>query len=161
MSIEFVDKYYEMDPDKEDLLFDGTELKEGMTVLVGEPDLRVLVREGEELSPHDAEMARRYNRWFKVDRVESGGTYTTFVALYADGTKKKMMVPTVMSWIIKINNDGYVYWGDTTKAISEAYDRNFDTAAFGDKQYNAGGNAPTRLYDREELGLGKEDLLHQ
>lgn len=97
----FVHKYYEMDPATEDLLFDGTYLQDGMTVLVGDPMLRVDLEE--DVNPHLEEKAKIRNRWATISNVTISNDELSFLALYSDGTKRKVIVNVAWPWLVKLN----------------------------------------------------------
>ena len=124
----FVDKFYEMNPETDDLLAEGTELENGMIVLLEDS----LMREDPERvdstalgTRYQQERLREVNRWcevmnFKVQRRfehdDMGSVLTEvdplveFVALYSDGTKKKRRYAASYAWIVKKDsipgNDG-------------------------------------------------------
>lgn len=96
----FMPKYYQMDPRVEDYLFDGTELREGMVVLVDSVNLRVDVYDI--LDSDEVERAYRYNRYFKVSRltVSDDDDMITCLAEYGDGSKKKLCVRKDTPWLV-------------------------------------------------------------
>lgn len=97
----FEDKYYQMDPRTEDLLYDGSGLIEGMVVLIESPDQRVDV--DEELIGVRLERAMRYNRWALVTHIELNEALVEFIAVYQDGSKKKISVDRSWGWYFKIS----------------------------------------------------------
>jgi hypothetical protein len=88
---------YDMNPDTDDLLFDGTELRNGMIVL---PESK-------------AQRAQRYgshaDRWCRAERITIRPStingvpvkFLEFIGIYADGYKAKFSLGTVNSWIVK------------------------------------------------------------
>ena len=82
-------KWYEMNPETEDLLFDGNELAEGMVVLVEDPNRRIDI-EGS-MTPEHFYEARKWNRWFMISRLDRtpNGMRLSFLGTYEDGTKFK------------------------------------------------------------------------
>lgn len=99
---DLVDKWYDMDPEVEDLLWDSSELVEGMVVLIDNPMLRIDVR-----YPLSAEMlyqARTWNRWFMISHiVDLNSTHINFMANYEDGSKRKFVaVAKSRSWLCKL-----------------------------------------------------------
>lgn len=104
---QFVSKYYEMDPETDDLLFDGTKLKNEMRVLIASPSLRheTVQRVMTDRALYDL---RGDNRWCFVSEIEvtprqsyqNEGT-VSFVALYDDGTKRKRVFSLSHAWIVK------------------------------------------------------------
>lgn len=99
----FVPKFYQMDPKHEDLLFDGTDLREGMIVLIEHPMYRADV--DVELSGAELEQAMRFNRWAMITRLNITGNELTFVAEYADGSKKKISASAKESWLMMLPNE--------------------------------------------------------
>lgn len=99
---QFVEKYYVMDPKLEDLLFDGTELRDGMIVLVGDSSFREEITDG--LRGYKLEIAMERNRYCKISRV--GRTFkndqwnVVFLGEYVDGTKRKVVIAEDMPWIV-------------------------------------------------------------
>jgi hypothetical protein len=87
---------YDMNPATDDLLFDGTELRDGMVVIPESKYLRE--RSGS-----------RGNQWCRATRVtmrqsEIKGApveFVEFIGVYADGFKAKLSMGTVNSWIVK------------------------------------------------------------
>src|SRR4051812_5507177 len=80
---ELVGKYYRMNPATEDMLFDATELRDGMIVL---GDARKDLKE----NPDEGELYNilKYNRWFTVSKIRHSTDGTTrFQATYSDGHK--------------------------------------------------------------------------
>jgi hypothetical protein len=95
---QFVDRGYEMDPALEDIWF-GDELHTGMVVLLEDG----LIREDR---PRDDSYARaRFRetaRWCKIERfrpVNDG--IISFVAVYADGTKRVRTYNKSYAWFVK------------------------------------------------------------
>lgn len=109
----FVSRDYIMNPEDDDLLFDGTELKPGMVVLLESSTMKG--------SPEDMNnewSRKRYmenNRWCEVIRVEvrerfdhdeSGRTVScsplvSFMARYPDGTLAKRQYDASFAWYVK------------------------------------------------------------
>lgn len=98
----YVDKYYEMDPNTEDLLFDGTFLRNDMIVLPGDPNLRMDTTE--QVTPDRAELIRTRNRWSMVSNLIVSGSSAVFVATYDDGTKRKIVCDVRWPWLVKLNS---------------------------------------------------------
>ena len=117
-----VDKYYEMDPEEEDYLFDGTELVEGMLVTFADEGLRVDL--SEELSEERRWKARRYNRWFEISRIKIQNNATiTFLAEYKDGTKHKFTHSVVYPMLAKKQRSatvGEIIAEQTMEAVERA-----------------------------------------
>jgi len=94
-----VAKYYQMDPETEDMLPNGGAIKNGMVVLIADPNNRFAVKE----TDLDWEMDRilERNRWAKVSHVIGDGTTVVFIAEYEDGTKKQRMMGFKSAWLVK------------------------------------------------------------
>lgn len=101
---EFVDKYYEMDPATEDVLADGTLVRDDMRVLIESPNMRGLVKNN--MGPFDLNHARMWNRWAwvensHIERNEAGVALLSFVAVYDGGVKRKLVCSASYAWIVK------------------------------------------------------------
>lgn len=97
----FVCKHYEMDPETEDLLFDATQLANGLTVLIETPDLRVFPEHTDSLP--ERERALRWNRWMTISdlTIDEVADEVLFIATYEDGTKKKITTSADYAWYVK------------------------------------------------------------
>jgi hypothetical protein len=100
----FVGKFYSMDPETEDLIF-GSQLQNGMVVLVEDPMLR-----GDPSKTHptpaDERHVRQANRWAEVTErrrmgTRSGEVHIRFIAVYADGTKAARVYLDTIAWLVK------------------------------------------------------------
>jgi hypothetical protein len=100
--MQFVDKFHEMDPATEDLLFDGTLLRDGMVVLMGEPGMRSYIHD--DMGPEALEDAKRFNVWYRISSVLMAGHNVIFQANYSNGIKKKINVRVTDSWLVKIDS---------------------------------------------------------
>ncbi len=105
----YVDRFYEMDPEFDDILFSGAEVREGMVVLLEDCLLRA------DLSRDDiynADRARECNRWCTVERVEvkprpdCSSALLRFLARYGDGTKRLRSYDISYAWIVKKDSIG-------------------------------------------------------
>jgi hypothetical protein len=116
---EFVKKYYRMNPETEDLLFDGTHLKNGMKVLCANYHSRIDFEGGEEekrrLTPIQQEVLFRNHRWFTISHLKEEGDNIMFVATYDDGTKSKQIVKIVHAWYVKKDSIPMVDGRDSAK----------------------------------------------
>lgn len=99
---DFVKKYYEMDPETEDVLFDSSYLRNEMRVLIESPDLRGIP--GENLDDWALDEIRLLNRWCEVSFLKFDGDYVHFIAIYDDGIKRKRTYPIPCAWIVKKNS---------------------------------------------------------
>jgi hypothetical protein len=98
---QFVDQWYVMHPDTEELLYDGSELKEGMRVLIGDRRLRLDLTTERPASEYYHAMQR--NRWCIVSKIELFEHQVIFLATYDDGTKFKRTEQTTYPWLVKKN----------------------------------------------------------
>ena len=104
---EFVDQYYEMDPETEDVLHNGTLVKDGMKILLEDPFLRERIKA--DMSATATSIARMSNRWCTVEGSTitvdpSGRSFLAFVAVYEDGVKRKRTIPAGLAWIVKTDS---------------------------------------------------------
>lgn len=113
----FVDKFYQMDPKHEDLIADGSELKEGMVVMIGDKMFRADMNHlSHHPHPYLHERAMENNRWCTISQIKilerfyidmmgramsQASPVVTFVATYADGVKIKRSFPADCPWIVK------------------------------------------------------------
>jgi hypothetical protein len=103
---EFIPKYYMLDPETEDLLFDGSKLRDGMVVVVADPAYRVPILE--EMNDEALYLARMLNRFAKISNLVlqflGDPDRVTFIATYDDGHKVKVTHPMEWAWIVKKNS---------------------------------------------------------
>lgn len=94
----FVDRYYEMDPQTDDLLLDGQLLEPGMIVLIE----NIYLREDITLmSEEKKNRALETNRWALVSNLEKHGDSLSFVAIYEDGSKRNRKYKLDHGWLVK------------------------------------------------------------
>jgi len=98
-SSQFVEKLYEMDPETEDVLDNGTLVIDGMKVLIEAPSLRHAIYEG--MTPDEISEARVTNRWATVEKSKVVDGRLSFVAVYEDGIKRKVVQQVDLAWIVK------------------------------------------------------------
>ena len=98
----YLDKYYEMDPNTDDLLFDGTLLRNDMIVVVGDEQFRGDTTA--EMTPSNAERIKMFNRWCMVSNLVVGREQIAFIATYDDGTKRKIVCDVRWPWLVKLNS---------------------------------------------------------
>lgn len=100
---EFVSKYYEIDPVTEDVLHNGTLVIDDMKVLIETSSIRVEIQAN--MTEGELYAARTYNRWATVTESKVKTIHDqavlTFVALYDDGTKRKITQDANLAWIVK------------------------------------------------------------
>lgn len=98
----FVPIDYVMDPTKEDLIH-GSELKEGMIVLVEDPMLRDdpsdLDTEG--VRPYTIRRIHEASRWCMVTKLRPG-QILKFIGVYGDGTKMSRQYSSSYCWLVKL-----------------------------------------------------------
>lgn len=95
----FVERYYQMNPETEDMLPNGGAIRNGMIVLIADPDQRVIVKEA--FLDWELDRALVRNRWAKVSHVMRDNSSVVFIAEYEDGTKKQRMVSFRSAWLVK------------------------------------------------------------
>lgn len=100
---EFVDKYYEMDPTVEDLVY-GTDLTNGVMVLIEDPRYRVDISELKTDSP-DPELlreAKKSNRRCIIEKYSRSKYDRTvsFIGVYEDGTKYTRRYAESIGWYV-------------------------------------------------------------
>lgn len=93
-------KFYSMDPETEELLFDGFELKDGMVVLIESPLMRGDLSAADS---NEAEMASvlANNRWCTVSNIYNHRKMVEFVGTYGDGSKRKRTQGVRWAWLVK------------------------------------------------------------
>jgi len=109
----FVDKDFVMNPEDDDLLFDGTMLKPGMVVLLESSLMKGSPSDLD--SPWSKNHYLENNRWCEVlrvevrrrfdrdenDRVVSSSPLVSFMARYPDGTLAKRTYDASFAWYVK------------------------------------------------------------
>jgi len=107
-----VEKYYHMNPDQEDLLWNASALRDGMIVLLADSEERVDLdwprnwRFARKLTAYEKSQSRIFNRWCRVTNLEISptGQVVWLTALYADGFKYKRMHPHFKAWLVKLDS---------------------------------------------------------
>lgn len=100
---EIVGKYETVDPETEEILFDGYLLKSGMVVVIEDVELRWDVVD----DPDDRHMYYMMvmNRWCRISDVYSTRNHKVeFIATYADGFIVKRITDTSKAWIVKVDS---------------------------------------------------------
>ena len=102
----YVSKFYEMDPEVDDLVPDGTYLRHGMVVLIEDS----MIREDEQRAGDrwaDARL-RENNRWCEVTYLkvtprygETRSPLVEFIGVYPDGTKRKRAFDASFAWLVR------------------------------------------------------------
>lgn len=96
---QFVSGYYTMNPDLDDLLFDGNELREGMEVLIEDANERMGIHE--HIMEQSYHMALMRNRWCTVTNLVLEKEYVSFIGAYSDGMKIKWRMPIHLAWLVR------------------------------------------------------------
>lgn len=101
-----VKKYYQMNPETEELLANGAYLQDGMTVLIEDPNKRVDLRYADKLSDWEAERALVNNRWAVISNVglfrnDVNDLCVSFVATYEDSTQRHRKYHYSNPWLVK------------------------------------------------------------
>lgn len=109
ISTEIVPVNYEMNPDEDDILFDGSKLRNGMVVLVESASLRDYECLCADENCASKVRQRTQARWARVSEVKLAPSiysdvFVEFIAIYGDRVKKKRTVPLTLSWIVKKNS---------------------------------------------------------
>ena len=99
---QFVPKYYVMDPETEEVVFDGKSLADGMVILIADPNERARPEKDLDGDWGQDRLLER-NRWCTVSKVvvEPGVNSLYFLATYEDGTQRKRSYSIQQSWIVK------------------------------------------------------------
>lgn len=101
----YVGKYYEMDPETEDVLHNGNLLMNGMKVLIEDPSLRMRIHD--RMTEEETSKARMMNRWATVtefrqtNALKADAPMISFIALYEDGVKRRVDVLQAYAWIVR------------------------------------------------------------
>lgn len=105
---QFVDQYYRMDPETEDLFY-GSELMDGMRVLTASFRDRADLRYADK-GKGDAELALKRNRWCTVSKYRTDDTEVSFIGIYDDGTKIIHTHSVTHGWLVKLDSipDNYL-----------------------------------------------------
>lgn len=96
-----VDQFYEMDPNEDDILADGTMLRSGMVVLIEDSSLREDISDWASLNIEEVARARRANRWCKVSEPRVESRTLRFIGTYGDGVKVTRIYGTENAWLVK------------------------------------------------------------
>jgi hypothetical protein len=93
----FEPKYRTMNPELEDLLKSGLDLREGMMVLIDSPELRY-----PDLSDAEAvlDYTRKFAKWCEVTQLSWNDGLVEFIGLYGDMTKRLISVSVTHAWFV-------------------------------------------------------------
>jgi hypothetical protein len=97
--LKFVPKYYRMNPKTDELIPNGSGLKNGMRVLIEEPNKRV--NTDEDLDNWEEDRALESNRWCTVEALQVDPTGVSFVGVYDDGTKRSRRCAGSHAWLVR------------------------------------------------------------
>ena len=95
----FVDRFYEMNPESEDLI-SGDQLQNGLVVLIEDS----MVREDPEradTSAYSMKRLRENNQWCRVTSLRLHGDLVSFIGVYEDGVKRPRTFNQSYYWIVK------------------------------------------------------------
>jgi hypothetical protein len=99
-----VDKFYQMNPEEDGILFDGSYIKSGMRILIESHRSRINIA-SEIMTNYEYVEALEMNRWCEVGKVgvfnRSGVHLVEFLALYDDGTVIKRKYAIEHAWYVK------------------------------------------------------------
>lgn len=101
----FEPKHFNSNPETEELLWDATELEEGLVVMIEEPSVRADISEVY-MDSAVMEQAYRWNRWATVSDLNHDANLdqVLFVATYSDGSKRKLVTSADYAWYVKKNS---------------------------------------------------------
>lgn len=88
-----VSKYYRMDPDEDGILFDGTEVKAGMIVLIESHEHRLEDKEHPDY--------KTFNAWCEVSQPTIRNGVLKFIGTYADGWQTVRIHAVNCAWLVK------------------------------------------------------------
>lgn len=100
MDTEFVEKYYRMDPETEELIF-GDQLEINMVVLRNAHEDRVELKHQNAWRDWERYKAFVENRWGLITDIRTEGTEIRFIAMYADGFKAGRSTVAGEVWIVR------------------------------------------------------------
>ena len=124
---EFVERFYVMNPETEDVITKGLELKNGMVVLRENGSLRANLAELDLDWMRDRALTR--NRWCTVTNVHyvQDLKVVQFTGIYEDGTRRVRNSKLTDSWLVKKSSvdfakEKYAVVHDMLLAIIQAQD---------------------------------------
>lgn len=105
LPLAFVEQNYEMNPETEELLKDGSYLRDGMIILDAQPNRRASTTRDEEgeIPNWIRERILERNRWFVISDVDISTKYGTvqFTSTFADGRRRRSERPLNIAWLVK------------------------------------------------------------
>lgn len=96
----YVDQYYVMNPETDDLIR-GDKLKNGMRVLLESSISRHPIDPKGKYTPEQLVSLDKWNRWCVVSDLRIGSRQTYFIGIYDDGTKFTFGRDLVNGWYVK------------------------------------------------------------
>lgn len=167
------DKYYEMNPNSDDMLPDGTYLRDNMIVLIEAFSQRNYIKVvpgpgyDKEPTPSQIFLARITNRWGSVSNLKVVGDQITFVATYEDGTKAKRKHSIHFAWLVKthsIQDGDEALQSPNAELVRDYYAQKMPQTVYippstanrvAIRQFTPGDKAINNLinYNRREMGL--------
>lgn len=97
--LKFVPKYYRMNPKTDELIRNGSGLKNGMRVLIESPNAKVDT--DEDLNTWEEDRALENNRWCIVEALQVDATGVSFTGVYDDGTKRSRRWSLSHAWLVR------------------------------------------------------------
>lgn len=101
-----VDRTYTRKP-KFEKLIPGTELEDGMVVLLAPAMLKWPIEHRQERDFRDFEEVLKTNRWCTVSELEITLGVVSFIGVYEDGRKCHRSMPTDIFWLSKLDTKRY------------------------------------------------------
>ena len=123
---DFVDKYYQMDPETDFFCPYAEALHEGWRVITDGPNGKQDLRNQQNWSPSEVENALRRNQWGKVLCVTIDSQDNAWVSLaYDDGITRQAIVNKHHAWLVKKDSveiavPERTYLDDRTEGHAEA-----------------------------------------
>lgn len=148
----FVPKFYAMDSKTDDLLPYGTQLENGMIVLIDSSKQRVDT--SREMEPWEEERALECNRWATITDLEviNSGCSIRFIAVYEDGSKRKREHAINVSWLVKLHSFPEVERADR-------YSKIYPVVLSSLVIENKGETSESRYKNAEELAVKTTKLI--
>lgn len=101
----FTHKFYQMDPNTEDMIPNGRYLVKGMKVLTANPDnkidLKKFINMSFDIDDRSMHVAQTSNRWCTVSNIGFIGDVVSFIGTYEDGTKMARQAYVIEPWYVK------------------------------------------------------------
>lgn len=100
---ELVERFYVMNPETEDVLPTGEQLRNGMIVLIESAESKAGLEYA--IEPVKLANARKTNRWCEVSELRIWpNSQITFIGIYADGVKCQRTAPVRDAWLVTIDS---------------------------------------------------------